>query len=271
MRSPFPHKTYADPYVGFRMRTFTAGTLLTLVGCGAYAIYYALSWDEPNRSPLIAMSLGSLLTTLVLPFLPIERIVASDRWREPFFVLWSVFLVGVISIGAALDGGAHAALSLAYFLPLSFASLSYPIRCMALVVVIDVLAFLAVAIPTGNASAAFIFMFAAALATTGWMAAWQARNHEWHLAERQHDEDRIAHLAYHDALTRLPNRANLERSVDAAIAAGEPRRAARHRPRRLQARERLARPRRGRRHPAPGLGAARHRGRGRRHARPPRR
>ena len=39
-------------------------------------------------------------------------------------------LIVVISIGAALDGGAHAALALAYFLPLSFSALSYPTKAM---------------------------------------------------------------------------------------------------------------------------------------------
>src|SRR5215204_2749985 len=98
------------------MRTFAAGTLLSLVGCVAYAIYYALSWDGPNRSALVAMSVTTLVATLLMQFVPVPRIIASDRWREPFFVGWSAGLIAVISVGATLDGGGHAALALAYFL-----------------------------------------------------------------------------------------------------------------------------------------------------------
>jgi diguanylate cyclase (GGDEF)-like protein len=211
-----------DPYVGFRMRTFAAGTLLSVVGCAAYATYYALSWDGPNRSLLVLLSLSTLVFTGLMQFVPVPRIIASDRWREPFFVGWSASLVAVISTGAALDGGAHAALALGYFLPLSFSALSYPTKPMILVTVIDVVAFVAVGITVGDASAAFIFMFASALATAGWMAAWQARNHEWHLDERRRGERRIAHLAYHDSLTGLPNRAQLESTLEAALESGEP-------------------------------------------------
>lgn len=209
-----------DPYIGFRMRTFAAGTLLSLVGCAAYAIYYALSWGGPNRGALVALSAATLVGTLLLQLIPVPRIIASDRWREPFFVGWSATLIATISIGAALDGGAHAALALAYFLPLSFTALSYPIKSMIVVTVLDVAAFTGVAIAAGGASAAFVFMFASALVTAGWMAAWQAHNHEAHLDERRRGEEHLAHLAYHDSLTGLPNRAKLEAELSQAIDAG---------------------------------------------------
>ncbi|MEA2444793.1 MAG: hypothetical protein QOJ12_2085 [Thermoleophilales bacterium] len=211
-----------DPYVGFRMRTFVAGTLISLVGCASYASYYALSWQGPNRQWLVLMSIGALVATLLMQFLPIERVVASDRWREPFFVAWSASLILVIGTGAALDGGVHSALALAFFLPLAFAALSYPTRTMIAVTAIDVGALLTVAAVRGDASTAFVFMFVCALATAGWMSAWQARNHEHHLADRRRDEERIARLAFHDGLTGLANRVQLERRLTEALADGEP-------------------------------------------------
>jgi diguanylate cyclase (GGDEF)-like protein len=204
------------------MRTFVAGTLLSIVGAGAYATYYALSWDGPNRQWLVTMSLASLLATLLLNLAPIERVIANDRWREPFFIAWSGTLIAIITTGAALDGGAHSALALAYFLPLAFAALSYPTRTMITVTALDVGAFLVVGIAYGNSSVAFIFMFAVALTTSGWMAAWQARNHEHHLADRRRDEERIARLAYTDGLTGLSNRAQTERRLTETIAHGDP-------------------------------------------------
>ena len=204
------------------MRTFAAGTRLSLAGCAAYSIYYALSWHQPNRGALVAMSVATLIATVLMQFVPVRRIIASDRWREPFFIGWSASLIVVISVGAALDGGAHAALALAYFLPLSFSALSYPTKAMVLVTVLDVIAFVGVGIAVGDASAAFIFMFATALATAGWMAAWQARNHEWHLAERRRGDEHVAHLAFHDRLTGLPNRAKLEEAAGETIGTGAP-------------------------------------------------
>ena len=211
-----------DPYVGFRMRTFVAGTLLSLVGAAAYALYYAMTWSGPNRQWLVTMSFLSLIGTLALQRAPVEKLVASDRWREKFFVAWSGSLIVIISVGAWLDGGAHSALALAYFLPLAFAALSYPTRVMIGVTAFDVAAFLTVAIARGDAGAGFIFMFVCALTTAGWMSAWQALNHERHLADRRRDEERIARLAYEDALTGLPNRAELERQLTKAIADEKP-------------------------------------------------
>jgi diguanylate cyclase (GGDEF)-like protein len=204
------------------MRTFAAGTLLTLTGCAAYLVYYALSWDHANRSALVVLSTTTLIASLALPFVPVEKLVQSHRWREPFFLSWSASLIAAVSIGAALDGGAHSPLALAFFLPIAFASLSYPTRTMSAVIVLDIASFLTVAVTVGNVSAAFDFMFASALATAGWMAVWQARNHEWHLAERRRGEQRIADLAYKDARTGLPNRARVEEALAEAVAADEP-------------------------------------------------
>src|SRR5215212_481572 len=155
MRPQSSQNLAADPYVGFRMRTFAAGTLLSLAGCAAYSIYYALTWEQPNRGALVAMSVGSLIGTLLMQLIPVPRIIASDRWREPFFVGWSGSLIAVISLGAALDGGAHSALALAFFLPLSFSALSYPTRSMICVTVLDLIAFVTVGVVVGNASIAF--------------------------------------------------------------------------------------------------------------------
>src|SRR3954451_8984470 len=126
------------------MRTFAAGTMLSLAGCATYAIYYALSWAGPNRSALVALSVATLFATLLMQVIPARRIIASDRWREPFFVAWSAGLIAAISTGAALDGGVHSALALAYFLPLAFAALSYPTKSMVAVTVLDVVAMVAV-------------------------------------------------------------------------------------------------------------------------------
>ena len=74
------------------------------------------------------------------------------------------------------------------------------------------------------------------------------------IGERRRGEEQLAYLAYHDALTGLPNRILVEQEIDLALArarrAGGGRRADVRRPRRLQGGQRPARPRR--RRPAAG-------------------
>ena len=211
-----------DPYVGFRMRTFLAGRLLSLLGCVAYASYCALSWDGPNRQWLVALSIVALVATMLMQFVPVERLIASDRWRERFFVTWSAWLIMIVAVGAALDGGVHSALGLAFFLPLAFAALSFPTRTMIAVTALDIGALLTVAVLGGNASTAFVFMFVCGLGAFGWMSAWQVRNHDRHLADRRRDEERAARLAFQDGLTDLASRAELERRLAAALTEGDP-------------------------------------------------
>jgi diguanylate cyclase (GGDEF)-like protein len=65
-------------------------------------------------------------------------------------------------------------------------------------------------------------MFACALTTAGWMSALQSRLHELHMSERLRNEERIAHLAYHDPLTGLPNRSELQHRLQEAVQRKQP-------------------------------------------------
>ena len=113
-----------------RLSTVPIGIWMSVI-VSVGSIGYALAtWGEPNRDWIILVSAIGLLSAPAVRLLPTERIVRSDRWREPFFVVWSVADVLFISACAALDGGTQSPYTLFLVLPFLFAALSYPLRGM---------------------------------------------------------------------------------------------------------------------------------------------
>ena len=101
-------------------------------------------------------------------------------------------------------------------------------------------AYLALALGMGGVGGAAIAFVTCALACATWMCAWQARNHD--LQRRE-----LGRVSRSDPLTECLNRRGFEERFAAELQPRAPRRAAaghpRHRPRRLQARQRRPRPR----------------------------
>ena len=89
-------------------------------------LYVAASWDRPNRN-LIASLFGiGVIVALLFVLIPHERVVRS-RWREPFFLLWSVTNIALTTVVVSADGGSTSPLALLFFVPVVFAALSYPL------------------------------------------------------------------------------------------------------------------------------------------------
>src|SRR4051794_15137397 len=87
--------------------------------------------SAPGRSPpgtathrvLIVVLLGlAAVTGTAVALMPTERILRS-RWREPFFLTWSLADVALIGVMAAADGGARSPTTLMFFLTLVFSAL----------------------------------------------------------------------------------------------------------------------------------------------------
>src|SRR4051812_8589698 len=93
--------------------------------CAAAWLYCWLTREQPHRLAIAAPVLAGALSMLVLARLPMDRIV-RPRWREVFFVGWSLGDLALIASIVALDGGVTSPLTLAYLFPLLFSSLSYP-------------------------------------------------------------------------------------------------------------------------------------------------
>ena len=162
-----------------RMReaTFMAGVWLTYVVCGSSAVYIACTWSRPHRTVIAAMFGAGLVASAIVSRLPRERIVRS-RYREAFFLGWSILDLALITVATLADGGTGSPLALIFFVPVVFAALSYPLGSVLVVGGLTVASYLALAVTVGGADWGYEALFAVMFACTGVMSAWLAGNQE---------------------------------------------------------------------------------------------
>ncbi len=125
-----------------RMReaTIAAGVWLTYVLCASVGLYVGLTWQRPHRLALAVLFALAVAAGIAISLLPRERIVRS-RFREAFFLGWSVLDLVLVGLLAIADGGTGSPLALIFFVPVVFAAMSYPLgrsprwaalRCLAI-------------------------------------------------------------------------------------------------------------------------------------------
>jgi diguanylate cyclase (GGDEF)-like protein len=196
-----------------RMReaTFVAGVWLTYVVCSSGALYVLFTWHRPNRTAIIALFLAGLAAAVVISQLPQEQIVRS-RFREAFFLAWSLLDLILILLVVSADGGTGSPLALTFFIPVVFAAMSYPLISVAAVGGLSLLAYLGLALVQGGAAWSYQALFAVMLLCTGAMSAWQARTHD-----RQRGA--LMEVSRADPLTGCLNRRGFEERAVAEIRA----------------------------------------------------
>ena len=196
----------------FRAATIGAGVRLMLFVFGAGIVYAAATHDLPHR-PLIAGLFGALaLGAGVIALLPTERLV-HGRHRDMVFLAWSIFSLAVITAAVAADGGADSPLALLFFVPAVFAALSYPLASVVVIGVLSELALVGVGSVVGPAEPQRLAFFAAALALTAVLCAWQAHQQE---ARRRE----LTLISRADALTGCLNRRGFEERMEGEIDGG---------------------------------------------------
>jgi diguanylate cyclase (GGDEF)-like protein len=192
-----------------RMRMINAGVLTTYLACAVIGVWLWLTWSHPHR-PFMAALIGvAVLVTAGVSALPREAIVRS-RWREPFFLAWSLGDVAIISILAGADGGTHSPTLLVLFVTLVFAALSYPLRSVCVVAVVSLLAAFGLAGHSPHVDGGYVFMFIGCLALTGLLCVWQAMIHQKQRAD-------LARLSRADHLTGCLNRRGFEERLEAEL------------------------------------------------------
>jgi diguanylate cyclase (GGDEF)-like protein len=204
--------------VRLRMATVRFGVWVTLAICSFGGAYCLFTWQHPNRALMLALLGAALVSGLAIGLLDAEKIIRS-RWREPFFLSWSLIDIAFIATLEALDGGARSPLAAVYFLTLIFAALSYPLPAVWAIALLDVAAAVTVGAVVGNPDWTYLGFFAATLGCTAMLCVWQARNHE---SQRQD----LARISRTDPLTGSLNRRGFEERLDAelgeSVRAGRP-------------------------------------------------
>ncbi len=194
-----------------REATFTAGVYLTYAVACAGLLYAGLTWSQPHRPALVGLFLIAITTAAVISRLPRERIVRG-RWRELFFLAWSVLDLALIVLVTLADGGTGSPLALIFFLPVVFAAMSYPLVSVAAVGGLTVAAYFTLALTAGGSSWSYQAWFTVVLICQGALSAWQARNHDRQRAA-------LAEISRADPLTGCLNRRGFEERALAEISA----------------------------------------------------
>ena len=193
------------------LRTAAAGGWVTILMSFAGLLYLVFFSSSPHRLGLVVMLTVSTASGLLALFvLPWHRVVAS-RWREQVFLVWGLSTVVMIWLAALIDGGGESPLQFALFLPVVFASLSFPVRYVIATGAIAEVAFLSLALE-GNVGGGYVLVFGAALGGTSAMALWQSINHAGWRRE-------LARSSTTDPLTHLLNRRGFAMAAEEAFAA----------------------------------------------------
>ncbi len=197
--------------LALREATISVGIWLTWVVGGLGEVYVLATQSQPNRPALGVLFGMAIAAGFVVVFLPRERIVRS-RYRELFFLSWSVLDLMLILLGALADGGTGSPLVLIFFVPVVFSAMSYPLGSVLAVGVMTLLSYLGLAATVGGSSTSYDAAFATALACTAMMSAAQARTHN-----RQHRA--LAEVSRADPLTGCLNRRGFEERAVAELGA----------------------------------------------------
>src|SRR3954447_12347706 len=235
----------ADPTgLEFRLRNVRAGVALSVFCCTYLLGYCAITWSRPHRDVLLGLAISSIASSLLMLRLRLEPVMRDPRWREAFFMGWSSLLILFVTILVLVDGGVTSPIATVYFLPLVFAALSYPVRSMIAVSVIDVAAYIVAAVAVGGVSTtvmAFVALHAGLRELDVRLAGAHPR------APAQRVQPRLARRRAHRGAEPPRLRRALRRRAEPRGARGHDGRAHPRRPRRLQGHERPPRPRRRRR------------------------
>jgi diguanylate cyclase (GGDEF)-like protein/putative nucleotidyltransferase with HDIG domain len=200
----------------FRMATLKTGTLLGFAMVAAGLAYFGFTWEQGNRPLLTGIAIGIVVWDLAVLLLPMERVV-NGRWRELFFLAWTLSTIAVLLLMAALDPTDPSPLILPLLMPMLFAGMSYPRPLARICCAAAVFGYGAEALILGQDFAFSGFFFAVLMWTAG-MCLWQAHNREQQHDELERQRDELARVSLADPLTEALNRRGFEDRLSRELA-----------------------------------------------------
>ena len=164
----------AEHEIHARLAAVRVGVWMSVIVSTGAAVYALATWDQPHRTEILAFAMLGLLSAPLVERLPMRRILAS-RYRETFFVGWTILDIAFIAGVTALDGGATSPFALLFVLPFLYGALSYPLWATSLIGAVAISGYIVIALVAGSTfthSAFGVF----ALLCVALMGAWESRN-----------------------------------------------------------------------------------------------
>jgi diguanylate cyclase (GGDEF)-like protein/putative nucleotidyltransferase with HDIG domain len=192
----------------FRMATLNTGAWLGIAMVTVGLAYFGLTWDDGNRPALAGIAIAVGVTDVAVLLMPMKQIVAG-RWRESFFLAWTLSTVAVVLLLGALDPADPSPLTLPLMMPMLFAGMSYPPASARICCAAAVSGYGAEVLILGQASAFSGFLLMVLVWTAG-MCLWQAHNREQQREELERQRDELARIVDIDPLTEALNRRGFE-------------------------------------------------------------
>jgi diguanylate cyclase (GGDEF)-like protein len=181
------------------------------------AIYLLTTPGLPARGVLwVALGLGAVITGAAA-LLPWRRIIATGSPERLLFA-WSLALIPLIVVLAALDLGPTSPMAALLVLPLVFAAMAYPVRSTIGIGLATVTGQLVIALSVPPVGIGDTVIRVAILLMIAVMGALIARNHQHALARAEVLATRLERLASVDGLTGCLNHRGFHERLEAEAA-----------------------------------------------------
>jgi diguanylate cyclase (GGDEF)-like protein len=209
-----------DRRAEFWIRHIWVGVVLSDAVAALGLVYAIVNWRNLPHSIMTAAIFFAVfaLSPLIL-LLPLRRMVDHPRGML-FFYAWSLVIFALITALALFRHIPPNSSFLLYVLALIYAGLAYPVAAVIVIGSSATASYALVSLWADTNLADVVLASGLLLATTA-MCALIARNHWLADEDRRRYEERLRHLAFHDPLTGLVNRALFVDRVDHALATRE--------------------------------------------------
>ena len=195
--------------VALRARTTKAHVWLSYAVSLLLACYILATWEHPHRAALLGLVGAYLATGAIVSMLPADLLLIGRR-RDVVLLLWSFAELSIIAGMSALDGGVRSPLTVVFFVPLLVSALSAPLLAVLAVGVMEVIAYIGLALDLGGSGDPRIMVFTFALGLAALAGAWLA-----HIFEGQQRE--LIRSSRTDPLTGSLNRRGFFERLEGAL------------------------------------------------------